>query len=306
MNRYDPSKRFYPKHDSSKRRVPEIPAVGKRIRLLVDTDAGCEVDDQYAIALALLYPERFDLVGFTGEHWGSPDTLDKTVHEIETVMEKAGMAGKYPIMRGSDSLKWFDYPEPSEAVDFIIDQAMASDPDDPLYIVAIGSSTNIASAFMTEPRIAEKIVMVYHTRSQWPIRGANMNITLDLKAARHIFSSNIPLVMFDTGTYIRCPKKKSERILKPFSPLGAYLHDIRVNSPHAGCRSETKGFFDIGDIALLIDPSIAEWDVETAPLLKSDSIFDFTKPQGQVLRVYHCSREGCFDLLHKGLVRHFS
>jgi Inosine-uridine preferring nucleoside hydrolase len=301
----DPSRQFRSTHDPEQRRLPQLPAPGKRVRLLIDTDAGCEVDDQYAIALALLCPERFDIVGFTAQHWGSPDTIGKTVRVIEDVLDAAGMAGRYPVKPGSAAIQWYDYPEPSEGVDFIVEQAMASSPDDPLYVAAIGASTNIASAYMTEPAIAERMVLVYHTRSQWPVRGANANIVMDLKAARRIFASNIPLIMFDTGTYIRCPKEKSERVLKPYGALGAYLHNIRVSSPNPGCRSDQKGFFDLGDVALLVDESLAEYDVEVCPSLTRHTTFDFTQPQGSILRVYHCSREGCFDLLHRKLAESF-
>ena len=48
------------------RKVPRIPPKGERIRLLVDSDAKNEIDDQWAIALAILSPERFDIEGFVG------------------------------------------------------------------------------------------------------------------------------------------------------------------------------------------------------------------------------------------------
>jgi len=180
--------------------VPQIPPPDRKIRLLIDTDAGCEIDDQYAIALAVLSPERFEIEGFVSVQWGSPDTLDRTVREIETVLEKAAVAGRYPVRRGSDPLRYIDLPEESEGVDFIIERAMAPDRVEPLYVVSLGAATNIASACIKEPAIARRIVSVYHTRSQWPVRGANANILMDLKAARRVFSSDLPLIMFDTGT----------------------------------------------------------------------------------------------------------
>jgi len=287
----------------SARRVPEIPAPGKRIRVLIDTDAGCEIDDQYAIALALLCPERFSIEGFVSQQWGSPDTLDKSVDEIHRVMDKAGMAGRYPVKRGAPAMQWNDFPERGEGVDFIIERAMAGDADDPLYVVSLGAATNLASAWMTEPAIAGRIVALWHTRSQWPVRGANANIVMDLTAARRVFASDLPLIMFDTGTYIRWTMERSAELIRPHGALGAYLHEIRER--HPTMCSYTKGFFDLGDVCLLVDPSLAEWDIETGPTLLRDSTFDFARPQGQILRVHHISRSGCLDLLHAALARHF-
>jgi len=44
------------------RLIPEIPISGQRMRLLFDTDAGAEIDDLYAISLALASPDRFEEV----------------------------------------------------------------------------------------------------------------------------------------------------------------------------------------------------------------------------------------------------
>ncbi len=267
--------------------------------MLIDTDAGCEVDDQYAIALALLSPERFRIEGFVSQQWGSPDTLDRSVEEIERVIEKAGMAGQFPVHRGAPPLQWIDVPERADGVDFIVETALASDPDDPLWVISLGAISNVASAYLTEPAIADHIRLLWHTRSQWPVRGANFNILGDLNAARRVFCSDIPLVMFDTGTYLRWTIEESEERIKPHGPLGDYLHAIRAALPYA--RAYEKGFFDLGDVALLVDPSLGEYDVATALRLEPDSTFNSSAPQGEVLRVHHIDRRGTLDLLCRKL-----
>ena len=49
---------------SSDRRVPKMPVSGQKIPVIIDTDAACEIDDLYAIALAVLCQDRFDIKGF--------------------------------------------------------------------------------------------------------------------------------------------------------------------------------------------------------------------------------------------------
>ncbi len=293
-----------PDANTSSRPVPEIPLAGRKIRLLIDTDAGCEIDDQYAIALAVLSPERFDIEGFVSVQWGSPDTLDRTVREIETVLEKAGMAGKYPVRRGSDPIQYIDFPEESEGVDFIIERAMAGDAENPLFVVGLGAATNIACAYMKEPQIADRVIVVWHGRSRWPVSCFNANAWMDIKAVRNIYKSDLPLVLFDTGTYIRWPIEVSEEKIRPHGPLGEYLHGIRASAPHF--RSPTKGFFDLGDVAFLVDPSLAEWEITAAPSVRpADNSYDFSRTHGSMMRVYHVSRDGTFELLHRALARAF-
>lgn len=288
---------------SRERRVPEIPPAGERIRLLVDTDAGCEIDDQYAVALALLMPERFAIEGFVAAQWGSPDTIDKTAAEVRTVMEKAGCADEYPVLRGAPPIQWYDFPEKAEGVDFIIERAMSGSGGGPLYVVSLGAATNIASAYMTEPAIAEHIVSVWHMRSQWPLRSPNPNVWMDVKAARHMFSSDLPLVLYDTGTYIRWTMEQSERRVRPHGPLGVYLHALRESAP--GFRRPDKGFFDLGDMAFLADPDLAEWEIVDAPTLTPYCTYDFNRTLGKVMRVYHTSSRGSFELLCGKLAEKF-
>jgi len=47
--------------------------------------------------------------------------------------------------------------------------------------------------------------------------------------------------------------EETERRFAPLGPLGIHLHEIRRRNPNL--TLPTKGMFDLGDIAALIDPS---------------------------------------------------
>ena len=51
-------------------------------------------------------------------------------------------------------------PISSPAADNIIENALKCSKNDPLYIIAIGAITNVASAILKEPKIINKIVVV--------------------------------------------------------------------------------------------------------------------------------------------------
>jgi inosine-uridine nucleoside N-ribohydrolase len=287
------------------RQVPTIPPPEKRLRLLIDTDAATEVDDQHAIALALCTPDRFDLRGFVAAHFGDsggPTGIEQSAAEIARVLAVAGLEGRFPVRLGSHPLRYSREPSPSEGVDFILSEAHQATQDDPLWIVALGPATNVVSAYLTDPSIVERVVVLYHGRTHWPEKCWNFNVYNDVRAARALFHSELSLALFDTGTYLRLPMEAAEQQLAPHGPLGRYLVDIRRRYDFA-MRAD-KGLFDLGDIALLVDPSLAEWEQVPVPSVEWDLRYDHARPHGEMLRVFHIDREGTFDLLSRSLARH--
>ena len=280
-----------------------IPPRDRKIRLLIDTDAKNEIDDQYALALAILSPERFAIEGFVGANFdndrGGPDGVQKSVDEINLILEKAGMTGKWPVFHGSDPMRYQFEPSESEGVDFIIDRANASSPDDPLWVVGLGSSTDIASAYLKEPAIADNIVVFWHFRTRWPEKCWNFNVFGDVRAARTVFHSPMSFVLFDTGTYLRVSMEETEAKAKPCGALGGYLHDYRKANPH--WMTTEKGFFDLGDIAALADPDLVCWEQTPCPEVDWDLSYRFRGTMGEILRCYHIDCRGTFDLLFEKL-----
>ena len=282
--------------------VPEFPRPGARIRLLIDSDAACEIDDLYALALAVTAQDRFDIEGFVAAHFGDaggPDGIEKSFAIMQTVLEKAGVKGRFPVKRGAPPFQYSAIAPDAEGVDFIIERALAGDKKDPLWIVSLGACTDVAAAYLKRPEIADHVIVLWHGRTRWPVQCWNFNVYNDLKAARILFKSELPLVLFDTGTYLRTPMEESERELKPSGPLGEYLHNFR--SRHEGFRSPRKGFFDLGDVAILIDSSLGYSEVVDAPQVDWDMRYVHNRSHGRMRRVYQIDRDRTFALFHKHL-----
>jgi inosine-uridine nucleoside N-ribohydrolase len=283
------------------RRVPQIPPKGESLRIIIESDCKNEVDDQWAIALAILAPERLRIEGFVAATFDNPqrcggmNPIEASAREIELVLEKAGMAGSWPVKRGSHPMQYKATPIESEGVDFIIERAMAGTPADPLWVVGLGAATDMACAYLKEPRIVDRVVAFWHLRTRWPEKCYNFNVFNDTRAARLLFHSPLSFVLFDTGTYLTCPMAESEQMLKPYGALGAYLHDYRTTD--ASFMSPKKGFFDLGDIAALIDPDLACWDVTEAPEIGPDLTYQFKGTLGSILRCYHIDRNGTMNML---------
>jgi purine nucleosidase len=286
---------------AAERVVPTYPPDGK-IRMIIDTDAANEIDDQWALALALLSPEKFEIDGLVAAHFGDkggPEGVQKSFDEINRVLEKAGLAGKIPVKKGSHPLQYGKTPQPSEGVDFIIERTMDASKSGPLWVIALGPATDIVCAYLKEPRLKERMIAFWHGRTQWPTKCWNFNAYNDTRAVRTLFSCDLPFVLFDTGTDLTIPMEQSEKRIRPHGPLGEYLHDIRLREKW--WQAPTKGVFDLGDIAALVDPSLAKFEIVDAPSVGWDLAYDQKKTNGKIVRVISIDRNGTFDLLVKKL-----
>jgi purine nucleosidase len=292
---------------AAERVVPQLPPPGERLRVVIDTDAACEIDDLYAIALALAAQDRFKIEGFVAAHFGDaggPDGIGKSVTAINTLVDKAGMAGRFPVKRGAPPFQYSTVPVDSEGVDFLIERALAADEKAPLWIISLGACTDVASAWLKRPEIAQKVVVFWHGRTQfWPEKCWNFNVYNDLKAVRILFTSDLALILFDTGTHLVCSMSESEKRLKPCGELGKYLHEFRLRN--AGFQSPTKGFFDLGDTAALMDPKLTQWEVVSAPNVNWDMLYQPGKGRGRILRVHEIDRDGTFELLYRKMAAAF-
>ena len=284
--------------------APWPPPAGE-LRVIIDTDAANEVDDQWAIALALGFPERLKIEGFVAAHYGQrggAKGIAKSRASIEATLAAAGMAGKFAIKNGSDPLAYRDRVSLSEGVDFIIAQAHLATPENPLWLILIGPATDGAAALLKDPSIADRVVIFWHGRSDWPEKCANFNALNDPLATQLLFELPCRFVLFDAGANLTLPMAESARRVGSVGTLGKFLHDLRLRSVYAS-RAD-KGMFDLGDLAALIHPvETCISEVVQAPGVRPDFRYDFKQTNGPMVRITAINREASFALLDESLVR---
>lgn len=286
--------------------VPQLPPAGEQLKLLIDTDAANEIDDLYAAALAIAAPERFDLLGFVATHFAAssgPESTQKSYDVLVELFAAAGVANRYPLKRGSHPMRYPRTAEPSEGVNLIIDTARSCSVENPLWVVVLGAATNMASALLTAPEIAPRVRVVFHGRSEetWPARTRQFNVYGDIIAAQTLLASSVPLVWFDTGTRLYASMETTEKRLAPLGQLGRYLHDYRHRAPYY--QGDKKGFFDLGDIVWMLDPSLCKATVIDAPELTRWMEFNQTKRFGQILHVGEIKPEETWELFYKRIAQ---
>lgn len=170
------------------------------VDIVLDTDAFNEIDDQFAIAYALaaekIHLQAIYAAPFFNAHSSSPaDGMEKSYQEIFTLLKLTGV--KKPVFRGAERyLSKEQEPVLSPAVNDLVSRAKCYSSEKPIYIVAIGAITNIASALLCAPEIADRIVIVWlgGNALEWH-DNQEFNIRQDVAAARIVFGSGAPLVM---------------------------------------------------------------------------------------------------------------
>lgn len=171
------------------------------IDVVIDSDTYNEIDDQFAISYALLSPERCNVQAiyaapFFNHRSTSPaDGMERSYQEIKRLLKLLNQ--KVRSFKGADSyLPDEETPVVSAASKDLARRAMKYSPEKPLYVVALGVITNVASALLLKPEIADRIVVVFlggHSLD-WP-QNSEFNMRQDVAAARVVYGSGAPLVM---------------------------------------------------------------------------------------------------------------
>lgn len=246
-------------------------AAGKRQLVIIDTDVGDDVDDVFAIALALNSPE-LEILGFTTA-WGDTQLRARLLSRL---LRETGHS-EIPVAVGAERHKqgegrftqqaWAkrepskDYPG---AVDFLLDQ-IRKHPGE-ITLIAIGPETNLATAIERDRSTfikLKRIVMMagsvrvgYDDRA--PIITAppvpEYNVVMDIVAAQKVFTSGVPLfVMPLDSTQLKLDERKRELIFTASTPVTDAL-TLLYQLWSSDTKQPTPTLFDAVAVAYAIDP----------------------------------------------------
>lgn len=276
----------------------------KKIRLIINTDAKNEADDQFAIVHALLTP-RFKIKGIIAANFTNgatmlnrteKNTMQASYDEIENVLSHMNLVRQVPVYRGAEkAIADETTPEISEGAQAIIREALVDDPA-PLFVVFLGPLTDLASAYLMEPEIAEKLTAVWIGGGPWPNGGWEFNLFNDLHAANVVFQSKINLWQVPQDVYATMRVSIAELVykVKPYGEIGNYLYQQLVEFNDWAARSldipwpkgETWSLGDSPAIGLLLDDHDFGFELKPAPRITKDFNYEYYQNE-RFLRVYH-------------------
>lgn len=284
----------------------EIPAAnsGKVLDMVLDTDTYNEVDDQFALCYALLSPERLNVQAvyaapfFNDRSNGPEDGMERSYAEIARLLGKLGRATDGFAYKGSRGyLRDMDTPQDSPAARDLVARAMARPDDDPLYVVAIGAITNVASALIMEPELVRKIIVIWLGGQPLAHPSAEeFNLSQDTNAVRVVLDSGVPFVLVPcqgVASHLTTTMPEIRSCIGGKNELCDTLIDILAgyNDDHFAWAKE---IWDISTIAMLIDPSWEPSVIESCPVLSSESRWS-RDPRRHPIRVaYYAHRNPIF------------
>ncbi len=179
-----------------------------RARVIVDNDFSGDPDDLFALAHHVASP-TVDVSLVIGSHLSPDDGHDASRRQADNAADVALSAlavmgrDSVPVVAGSNvALRRTEPPAMTAAAQAIIAEAMRDASDLPLYFAAGGGLTDLATAWLLEPRIANKLTLVWvggaEYEGQEPPPGSTLpeyNTAIDVYAAQVIFNeSAIPII----------------------------------------------------------------------------------------------------------------
>ena len=274
-----------------------FPLPGQKLRMIIDTDAKNEADDQFAIIHHLLSP-MLDVRGITASHFESKaktpgETMEKSYQEILKILKLAQME-EIPAYRGCTlPLRSEEDAATSEAVEFIIEEARREEA--PLYIAVLGTMTNIAAALNHAPDIAYKLIVLWNGGGPYPAGRREFNLMQDIYACRVLLKSQAQVWQIPQNVYGSLEVTLAELAQKvhPCGELGAYLfsqlveQNLQDYNPNFLLRTgENWTLGDNSTVAvLLMNRFRGNWHEQRAPIIQPDMTYG-ENPEGKYIRVY--------------------
>jgi inosine-uridine nucleoside N-ribohydrolase len=232
--------------------------------VLIDTDVGDEMDDAFALGLALVSPE-LDVCGVTtvgGDAWTRALLACRLLQEVgrESVPVAAGRPPQEsPIRTGQlayglrPGLR--KQPVKATAVEFLYARLKAR--PGKLTLITLGPLTNVAELFARHPDckpwVKRLVVMGGSVRvgySGKPPAEPEWNVKSDVQAARAVFAAGVSLLIVpvDAAVGLKLNAQRRRRVFAARTPLSEQLQALYRLS-----QRETPTLFDPVAVALCFD-----------------------------------------------------
>ena len=250
-----------------------------KTRILLDTDANNEIDDQQAIAYLLLSGESFLIEGITVNRTDNGGDIEAQAEEAERIVKLCGLYPSLKVTRGASGC----FKEISkdvmresfdgiDAVNLIIKRASRPEKQK-LVLLAIGKLTNVALALKKTPTIADKLKIVW-LGSNYPDPG-EYNLVNDQESVNYVLDTEVDLeiavVRYFSKSGTGAVRVTPQALEKNIAGKGPWIKD-GVIGRHGGI------FHYFGDYSINLlnntylhgePPSRALYDMAAAAIIKN-------------------------------------
>ena len=285
------------------------------VRMVLDTDTYNEIDDQFAVVHALLSPKQLNLEAiyaapFHNNRSANPeDGMEKSYEEILRLLALLNVDTEGFVYRGSRAfLSDATTPVPSDAATDMIERALTQ-ADEPLYVVAVGAITNVASAILMEPEIIKRIVVVWLGGNPlyWP-HTREFNLAQDIHSTRLVLNCGVPFVHLPARgvvSHLLTTVAEMERYVQGQGKIGDYLVEI-FKAYHSDHFAWSKVIWDISATAYLINPKWVPTEIVHTPILTDAVTWSFDNSRHFMRIATGVNRDAIFRDLFQKLRQHTS
>ena len=236
--------------------------ITKKVNVILDTDIYNECDDQFAVAYLLKSQDKFNIEAITvapyhhDNNISIEEGIDKSYDEIIKICNWLHFDWTNRLFKGSTDYLENDYNEENGAVNKIIEIV---NKNAKTYVLAIGTITNVALAIKKEPKIINKIEVIWLGGHSFLSKdNKEFNFKQDVQAVRNVFESKVKLTIIpckNVASNLRTSIYELEHFLKGKSELCDYLCQRFYNDGVHGIQ-ERRVIWDISVIAYMINK---EW-----------------------------------------------
>jgi purine nucleosidase len=246
--------------------------VAAKTKIILDTDIGDDIDDAFALALALRSPE-IEILGVTTA-WGDTALRARLTqrflreNDAPAIPIAVGIATKSAaaFSQGRWAQDGAPFEKRLDAVDFLLEQARKNQRD--VTLVAIGPLTNVGAAIDRDAATFKKfkrVVMMggsirrgYGDLGYTPDYGPQpeYNIYSDVAAAQKLFASGVPILMMPLdSTQLMLDEVKRDILFSAGTPMTNSLAALYYQWAERN-RTPTPTLFDVMAVAYVVEPKL--------------------------------------------------
>ncbi|MBP3800346.1 MAG: nucleoside hydrolase, partial [Bacilli bacterium] len=166
------------------------------------------------------------------------------------------------------------------------------------YILGIGAITNIALAIKKEPKIIDKIEVIWLGGNQLNYKdNLEYNFRQDVEAVKIVFDSKVRLTILpckEVISKLRIDVNTLKENIGNKSELCNYLIDRFYNDGYHGIQEE-RVIWDISVIAYMINKNWFKKEIISCPNVNDDTSYELTKDRHNINVITDIDRDKVYD-----------
>lgn len=277
-----------------------------KINIILDTDTYNECDDQFALSYLIKSKDLFNIEAITVVPYSHIEKGVKVIdgqelsyNEILKICNWLDFEANNKVFKGSTDYIQNGYNETNDAVNRIIEIALKNNKT---YILCIGAITNVALAIKKEPKIIDKIEIIWLGGNELNYKdNLEYNFRQDIKAVKIVFDSKVKLTILpckDVVSKLRIDINTLKNNLENKSNICNYLIKRFYNDGYHGIQEE-RVIWDIAVIAYMINKNWFESKSISCPNIREDTSYEITNNRHNVTFVTKLDNDKIYEDLFK-------